>query len=196
LRANVRRGPITLVQIDAHIDWRHEVGGVFQGYSSPMRRASEMPWIASMIHIGMRGVGSARPTELRDAQAFGSTIITAHAAHSQGVAHVLQQLPDGSDNLITIDCDGLDPSVMPAVGAPAPGGLTYHQVIDILHGVAGKGHVVGCDIVELAPAKDVNGISALTAGRIPINLIGAMARSGQFAQREGSRRSSAGETPT
>ncbi|MFW6116835.1 MAG: arginase family protein, partial [bacterium] len=46
---------ICVVQIDAHIDWRDEVDGLHFGMSSPMRRASEMPWVDSMIQIGLRG---------------------------------------------------------------------------------------------------------------------------------------------
>src|SRR5690348_12961233 len=66
-RAYEGHGPIAIVQIDAHIDWRHEVQGVTEGYSSTMRRASEMPWIGGMVQIGMRSLGSARPADVRDA---------------------------------------------------------------------------------------------------------------------------------
>ena len=52
--------PITLVHVDAHLDWRHEVNGETEGYSSPIRRAAEMPWIDKIVQIGMRGIGSAR----------------------------------------------------------------------------------------------------------------------------------------
>ena len=175
-RAYEGRGPITVVQIDAHIDWRDEVGGVTEGYSSPMRRASEMPWIETIVHVGIRGLGSARSHEADDARAYGATIITAREVHARGVSHVLDQIPDGRDYLLTVDGDGLDPPVMPGAGAPAPGGLTYYQVVEITHGLAHKGRVVGCDVVELDPSRDVNGIAALTASRIVCNLIGAMAR--------------------
>ena len=58
---------ITLVHIDAHLDWRHEVNGETEGYSSPIRRASEMPWIDKIVQIGLRGIGSARQGEVEDA---------------------------------------------------------------------------------------------------------------------------------
>ena len=60
LRAYEGRGPITLVQIDAHIDWREDVGGVREGLSSPIRRASEMSHIDKIFQIGIRAQGSAR----------------------------------------------------------------------------------------------------------------------------------------
>jgi len=172
--------PITLVQIDSHIDWRDEVKGVREGYSSTMRRASEMPWIGPMFQIGMRGVGSARPQEVADARAYGSTLIPARELHREGVERILRRVPDGGPYIVTIDCDGIDPSVMPAVNAPVPGGLSFHQVADILQGLARKGRVIGFDIVELAPRFDVNGLSANAAGRLVLNLIGALARSGQL----------------
>lgn len=179
-RAYEGRGPITVVQIDAHIDWRNDIDGVTEGFSSPMRRASEMPWVERIVHVGIRGVGSARSAEVADARAFDATIITAREVHVRGVDHVLQQVPDGAAYLLTVDGDGLDPAVMPGAGAPAPGGLTYYQVIDIVHGLARKGRVVGCDVVEVDPSRDVNDVAALTASRIICNLIGALARAGQF----------------
>lgn len=181
LRAYADEAPLTLLQIDAHIDWRDEVDGVREGYSSPMRRASEMSWIAKMIQVGMRGVGSARESELRDARAYGSRIVTARDVRRNGVeSSVLSFIPEGRPCFITIDCDGLDPSIMPAVGAMVPGGLLFDEVADILHGVAARVPVAGLSIVELAPARDLNDLSALTVTRLILNLIGAVVRSSHF----------------
>ena len=58
---------LCVVHIDAHIDWRHERHGVLEGYSSGMRRASEMPWVKAMAQVGLRGIGSARQQEIDDA---------------------------------------------------------------------------------------------------------------------------------
>ena len=177
-RAFEGRGPITLVHVDAHIDWRDEVNGVREGYSSPIRRASELPWFEGIFQIGMRGTGSARTQELRDAQAYGAEIVTAYQVHEAGMGAVLARIPDGGAYYLTIDADGLDPSIMPAVAAPVPGGLLFHQVRELIHGLVAKGRVVGMDVVEVAPARDVNGISCITAGRLVVNLIGALARAG------------------
>ena len=61
-RAFEEHGPLTLVHIDAHLDWRDEVNGVREGYSSPIRRASELSHIEGIFQIGMRAQGSARTT--------------------------------------------------------------------------------------------------------------------------------------
>ena len=67
LQAYEDHGPVTVVQFDAHIDWRDEVGGERLGLSSNMRRASEMAWVENIIQIGARGLGSARPQDYDDA---------------------------------------------------------------------------------------------------------------------------------
>lgn len=175
-RAFEGRGPLVLVQIDAHLDFRDEVNGVRDGYSSPIRRAAEMPWIDQIVQIGMRGVGSARTGEVEAALARGNRIIPARDLHAHGVDWLLQQIPDGVDYLITIDLDGLDPAVAPGVGAPLPGGLSFDEAAGILRGLARRGRVAGIDLVEYVPARDVNDLTALVATRLLTNLIGAIAR--------------------
>jgi agmatinase len=180
LRAFEGRGPITLVQIDAHIDWRDDVNGVREGLSSPMRRASEMQHIDKLFQIGIRSQGSARQAEVDAALAYGANIITAYELHDVGMDAVLSRIPDGGRYYLTIDADGFDPSVMPAVAGPAPGGVTFHQARKLIHGLVRKGRVVGMDIVEITPRTDINRISAITAGRLVVNLIGAAVRAGYF----------------
>ena len=179
-RALDGHGPITLVQIDAHIDWRDEINGVHEGYSSPIRRASELSHIDRIFQIGMRGQGSARAKEVEDALAYGAEIITAYEVHEKGMDSILDRIPANERYYLTIDADGLDPAVMPAVGAPAAGGLLFHHVRTLIHGLVKKGRLLGMDIVEITPKRDINGISSLTAGQLILNFIGATARAGYF----------------
>ena len=183
LRAFQGKGVFTVVQIDAHIDWRHEINGITEGPSSPMRRASEMPWIDKLIQVGMRGVGSARIEDIEAAKDYGAEIITTKSVQDNGIDEILNLVIQGSDCLLTIDCDGLDPSIMPAVNAPVPGGLSYRQIVDLLHGLTKKANVHGFNLVEFVPEKDINGLTALTAARIVFNMIGALVRSTFFVQR-------------
>ncbi len=180
LRAFEGRGPITLVHIDAHLDWRDEVNGAREGYSSPIRRASEMEHIGEIFQIGLRSQGSARAEEVDAALSYGCHLVTAFELHDIGMAAVLDRIPDGGRYYLTIDADGLDPAVMPAVAGPAPGGVTYHQACKLIHGLVAKGRVVGMDIVEITPKRDVNDITSITAGRLILNLIGAAVRAGYF----------------
>jgi len=180
LRAFAGHGPITLVHIDAHLDWRDHVNGVREGYSSPIRRAAEMDHVDRIFQIGLRSAGSARPEEVEAALAYGAELITDLELQEHGMGTVLERIPDGGRYYLTIDADGLDPTIAPAVAGPAPGGVTYAQARRLIHGLVAKGRVVGMDIVEITPKRDVNGITAITAGRLIINLIGKAVRAGYF----------------
>ncbi|MFO0996323.1 MAG: agmatinase [Alphaproteobacteria bacterium] len=171
-----KHGPICIVQIDAHIDWREEREGERFGFSSTMRRASEMAHVTHMVQVGMRGFGSARAREVEDATRWGAKLVTAREVHNRGIDAALEHVPDGARCVITVDCDGLDPSIMPAVMALAPGGLTYTQAIDLIAGVARKGRIVGFDVVEFVPARDPAGLAAMTAARLAVNALGHVAR--------------------
>ncbi|HEY6430772.1 MAG TPA: arginase family protein [Acetobacteraceae bacterium] len=170
------RGAFTILQIDAHIDWRDEVHGIRLGLSSPMRRASEMPWIERIVQVGARATGSARISDYRDAQASGVTFVTAREIAARGVRAAIEAIPIDAKLIITLDCDGLDPSIIPGVIGPAPGGLTYWQTIELLHGAAQRAQFVAFDLVEYYPDRDIQQQGALVAGRLVANTIGLIAR--------------------
>jgi agmatinase len=180
LRALDHLGPITLIQIDAHLDWRDEVNGVRDGYSSPIRRAAEMAHIKEIFQIGLRANGSARQEEVDAALAYGAHLIPAHQLHEVGMEAVLKGIPDGGNYYITCDADGVDPTIMPAVKGPALDGVTYSEMRKLIHGLVKKGRVVGMDIVEITPQKDLNNITSMTACRFFVNLIGMAVRQGYF----------------
>ena len=106
-----------------------------------MRRASEMGHIDSIIQVGQRGIGSARPKDVDDAKSWGAKLIGARDLHRDGVGPALQQVPDGADVIVCLDCDGLDPSIMPGVIGRAPGGLSYWQIVELLEGVTAKARI-------------------------------------------------------
>ncbi len=171
---------VTLVHVDAHLDWRDEFNGEKEGYSSPIRRASEMPWIDNIVQIGLRGVGSARTQEVEDAIAYGATIIDAYEMHDIGIDATLDRIPDGGPYYLTIDADGIDPTIMPAVMAQTPGGLSWIQLRKLVHGLVNKGRVLGMDIVEIAPQHDVGNITMVHAERLIRNFIGACVRADYY----------------
>jgi agmatinase len=170
------RGRFTILQIDAHIDWRDEVQGIRLGLSSTMRRASEMGWIEHIIQVGARGTGSARVADYQDALKAGVEFFLAKDVAAHGIAPILASIPAGANVLVSIDVDGLDPSIMPGVIGPAPGGLLYWQAVGLLHGVASKATIAAVDIVEFMPERDVQQQGALTAARLVANAIGLIAR--------------------
>jgi agmatinase len=158
------RGPLTVLHVDAHLDFRDEVEGVRAGYSSGMRRASEMPHVSRILHVGLRGIGSARASDVQDSRAAGNLLVTARELRDRGVPWMLEQVPADASVFVAFDCDGLDPSVLPAVAAPAPGGLSYAEASDLLAGIGPR--LAGAAFTEYAPTNDVNEISALVLLRL------------------------------
>lgn len=171
--------PVTVLQIDAHIDWRDEREKEKMGYSSTMRRASEMDHVWRIVQAGAHGIGSAREEEVLAARSWGAHIISAPAIHRDGLQQVLNHIEPGSDCVISLDLDVMDTSEMPAVAHPSPGGLRFTQVVELIAGVAAKARIAGFTMVEFVPEKDPHQAFAYTAGRIAAHVIGHVARSSQ-----------------
>jgi agmatinase len=176
LRAYAGRGPVCVVQVDAHLDYRDEVSGVRDGYSSTMRRIGEMEHVEQVLQVGLRGVGSARPDDVADARAAGNLLVTARQLRERGVPWLVAQLPTEMPIFLLFDVDGLDPSVAAAVSALSPGGLTYDQASDLVTGVASRHRFAGAAFTELVPALDPAGASALVVVRLAMLLLGTLAR--------------------
>ena len=165
-------GPITILQIDAHVDWADVIRGNAFGYGSPMRRASEYEWVTGMVQVGIRGLGSGQGWQHEDARKWGSKLVTSYAFHARGLDAALLHIPEGANIFISIDCDGIDPAVLPAVNMPTPGGLTYEDMIGLLHGVAAKARIAGLALVEYVPKHDdARRLSGGVAARIAMTTI-------------------------
>src|SRR5262249_2073260 len=153
--------------------------GVREGHGNVMRRIAEMPHTSGIAQIGIRGPGSSDPSDFEDARRMGSVIVGPRRFRGLGVAGGLGPIPRGPrasvpSHYVTIDCDGFDPALMPGNGSPSPGGLTYHEGVDLLRGIATLGDVVGFDFVEVAPMYDPTEITQQTAARIVLDFLGAI----------------------
>lgn len=166
----------TLLQIDAHIDWRDEVDGERLGLSSTMRRASEMAHVERIVQVGQRGIGSARPGDHADALAWGVTFVPAAEVAREGIARAVGLIPEGAEVIVCLDLDALDPATMPAVIGRTAGGLSYWQVVDLIAAVAAKARIAGFDMVEFMPARDIDGQGATTAAQLLATAVGLIAR--------------------
>jgi agmatinase len=129
-----------------------------------------------MVQVGLRSVGSAGITDIEAARRYGSRFVTAREVHAQGVEAALRHIPEGARVVVTLDCDSLDPSIMPGVAARTPGGLTCTQVIDLVAGLGRRARIAGFDLVEFYPPADIDGLSALTAARLLVNVVGTIVR--------------------
>ena len=157
---------LTIIQIDAHMDWKNERFGEKDGYSSPMRRASEMAHVSAIHQVGIRSYGSATEEDINDAKNWGVQIYLAKDIHEKGIDWFLSSLPNSGKFFITLDVDGLDPSILPGTVALSPGGLDWRQTVACFEGISKKGKIIGLNIVELAPKNDINQISLIVVGRL------------------------------
>lgn len=161
-----RGHPLDILQIDAHLDFTDEIGGFRRSNSSPLRRASELPWVGSVTVAGVRGIRTSKPA-WEAAQARGHRIILAR----DGLEAALAALPAGRDLYVTLDIDGLDPSVAPGTSSPEPGGLSYRDVRALLRRAAERNRIAGADVVEVNPYLDPGAGTALLAARLAVELM-------------------------
>lgn len=174
IKAYEGRGPVHIVHFDAHLDFVDERHGVRYGHGNPLRRASEMDHIVGMTQMGIRNVSSSNRDDYDAARAAGSQILSVRDVRRLGTEGVLALIPAGTAYYITIDIDGFDPSIAPGTGTPSHGGFTYYEVLEIIQALSRRcaGNIIGMDLVEVAPAYDPTGQTAILAAQLLMNSLG------------------------
>jgi agmatinase len=154
---------VTIVQIDAHPDLADDLHGVHWSHGTVMRRLWERG--CSLVQIGIRSLTKAE----YDVAAQGPRITTFYAHQLQDRwGDMLNTLRNLTGKVyLTIDVDGLDPSIMPSTGTPQPNGLSWPQLMEILRVLMteSQGRVIGADVVEFVPSPTPPGCDP-TATRI------------------------------
>jgi len=136
---------LSVLQIDAHADLRDCYMGTPHNHACAMRRVLDS---ARVTQVGIRSLS----TEEAAAIASLKTTIFYDYNMRQDPKWIERVVESLSETVyITIDCDGLDPAIMPAVGTPEPGGLSWYETLAVLRRVIESKTVVGCDLVELCP---------------------------------------------
>jgi len=163
ITAAARRYPGTgVLQVDAHLDLRDEWNDSRYNHACVMRRVVDDLGLP-VVQVGIR---SFSPEEARLVSERGFTPFYAHRidpADASWIDRVVEALPETV--YMTIDLDGLDPSVVPGTGTPEPGGFSYRQVVDLIRAVGTHKTVVAADINELAKIPGTQ-VSEFTAARI------------------------------
>jgi agmatinase len=136
---------LSVLQIDAHADLRDTFMGSPYNHACAMRRVLEH---ARGTQVGIRSLS---PEESAAAPTLPTEIF--YDFNMRLDPHWIDRVVDslGETVYITIDCDGMDPAIMPAVGTPEPGGLSWYELLLLLRRVIESRRVVGCDLVELSP---------------------------------------------
>lgn len=146
---------ITILHLDAHADLRKSYLGSPYNHACALHDASQN---ANLIQVGIRSMDTCEKKYLNSEKCF--------------FAHNIYQNPDWIEKsislmtdkiYITIDLDVFDPSIMPSTGTPEPGGLDWNTVIDYLKKIFKSKNVVGFDVVELSPIKNIKAPNFLVA---------------------------------
>lgn len=148
-------GPITIVQLDAHCDLRNSYEDSPYSHACIARRLLEEEGIEQVLQLGIR---SLCPEEIGFARANPDRVRIwfSEDVHAGGWQEELIGRLQGRRVYLTIDVDGLDPSIVPATGTPEPDGLTWSEALTILRTVTQHATVIGLDCVELAPAENLH----------------------------------------
>ena len=148
---------IGVLQLDAHADLRDSYQGSPYNHACIGRRIHEH---CLLTQAGIRSLSAEEFEFLSDTNI--STFFADYIKNNKGwVDEVIERLPQ--DIYVSIDLDVFDPSIMPSVGTPEPGGLDWHEMLRLLRTVSKKRHIVGFDIVELCPQPTNPGPDFLAA---------------------------------
>ena len=171
VRALAQRHPgLSVLQLDAHADMRDSYQGSRYSHACVMRRVRETVGDSNVVQAGIRSISSEEMQHIRDAGVSGVHLYTpGQYKDPAAIEELLAGL--GETVYVTVDLDGLDPSIMPAVGTPEPGGLSWQETLGILQAVARRSSIIGFDIMELAPNEGPTH-AAFTAARLTYKLIG------------------------
>lgn len=172
IEAFAGRGPIHVVQLDAHLDFVDSRHGVTRGHGNPMRRAAEQEHVTGLTQIGIRNVSSTARDGYEAARAMGSDILSVRQMRALGPEAVIARIPAGARVYLTIDIDGFDPSIAPGTGTPSHGGFGYYEGLEMIDALARRHDVVGMDLVEVAPAYDSGDVTQVLAAQLLLNALG------------------------
>jgi len=181
-------GPFHVIQIDAHLDWADHRSGQRYGHGSSIRRLSEMDHVQQIFQFGIRGISSSLKEDVVAAKEYGATILSPRQMRKMGFDEVLELIPAGEKYYITLDIDGLDPSVAPGTGTPSPGGFVYDEVNELLEGIAKRGQVIGFDVVEVAPPYDPAGMTGQVGARLALDLLSFVLKERELAGEKNSEK--------
>jgi agmatinase len=168
---------VGLVHIDASSDTAQPPAAQRPDQGSAIRLAVEQGLVRpnAVIQIGLRGP-FASASELDFALANGFEIVTVDEVkwdlHS-AVSQLRKVVRDGSF-YVSVDLTALDPAFAPGVGRPVPGGMNTWELQQLLRALVGA-EIIGFDVVELMPALDATGTSALAATTVLQEILAALA---------------------
>jgi agmatinase len=164
LEAQGRR--LSVLQIDAHTDLRHEYEGSAYSHAAVMARVHER---CDIVAVGIRALTREERELARSRDNIHLFFADDIHAGDAWIADVLARL--GDDVYLTFDVDAFDPALVPSTGTPEPGGLQWYPVLRLLRRVFAEKRVHAADVVELAPIAGLSAPDFLVA-KLVYKLIG------------------------
>jgi agmatinase len=164
--------PVHVIQVDAHPDLYPSLYDNENSHACVAARLLEMPHVASVMQIGLR---TENPPQAEMAAKQQERLLQVHARDffAKPLPEPLH-LADGDPVYLSIDLDGFDPAQAPGVSHPVPGGLHPRQVLNFLQ--QARWRLVGMDVVELNPSRDVRDLTAVLAAKLVIEGMGLAER--------------------
>lgn len=162
---------LSVLQIDAHADLRDGYQDCKYSHASAMMRVRDT--VGVTVGVGIRNLSRPEFEYYRQTPDCHLSFAFQRDAAGQWINEAIDRLTPNV--YVTIDLDGLDPSIMPAVGTPEPGGLSYEEVLTLLRRVTLRRNVVGADVVELAPIGGMHSPDFIAA-RLTYKLISYIER--------------------
>jgi arginase len=158
-----RYAELTIVHFDAHPDLYDEFEGSRVSHACPFARIMENRLAKRLVQIGIRMMNG---HQRQQAEKFGVEIVQMSGLPAY------DRLRIGGQVYISFDMDVLDPAFAPGISHHEPGGMTVREAIAHLHAI--EGTIVGADIVEYNPARDIAGMTAMVAAKILKEILGKM----------------------
>ncbi|MCP3675643.1 MAG: agmatinase [Gammaproteobacteria bacterium] len=156
---------LSLIQFDAHYDtWNERKGPIEHGTMFHHATTEGLIDPEKSVQIGIRSF-------IEDT--LGFNVLNNHWVHKKGCNKVAKKVKDiVGDNLcyLSFDIDCLDPAFAPGTGTPVVGGISTYQAQKILRGLEGI-NIIGMDLVEVSPAYDVSGITALAGATLAMDMM-------------------------
>lgn len=148
-------GPLDILHVDAHPDLYDEFQGDRRSHASPFARIMEAGHARRLVQVGIRTLNRHNREQ---GERFGVEMFEMPGFHVDRVPQLTGR------TYLSIDLDGIDPSAAPGVAHPEPGGLTVREVLALLDHI--QGPLVGADLVELNPTRDINGMTATVCAKL------------------------------
>jgi arginase len=158
-----RHRELTIFHFDAHPDLYEEFEGNRLSHACPFARIMEAGLAKRLVQVGIRTINR---HQREQAQRFGVEVVEMRALPAFG------KLQSAGAVYITFDMDVLDPAFAPGVSHREPGGMSVREAIAHLHAI--EGEIVGADLVEYNPVRDVAGMTAMVAAKIVKEVLGRM----------------------